>query len=84
MRQTWTMSSELKVLIDSEKFRVIVFQYSVKNNNLELEIFTSKHDPICKSKFLVITWSPQCREQKILLSSSSFFPVNKSNLHEKG
>ena len=49
-RQTWPMFSELKALFDSERFRVIVFQYRAKNDNSELGIFTSKHDPICKSK----------------------------------
>ena len=49
-RQTWPMFSELKALIDSERFRVSVFQYRAKNDNSELGIFTSKHDPRCKSK----------------------------------
>ena len=44
-RQTWPMFSELKALIDSEGFRVIVFQHRAKNDNSELGIFTSKHDP---------------------------------------
>ena len=44
-RQTWPMSSELKALIDSERFRVIVFQYRAKNDNSELGIFTFKRDP---------------------------------------
>ena len=43
------MFSEL-ALVDSEKIRVTVFQYSAKNDNSELGIFTSKHDPICDSK----------------------------------
>ena len=53
------MFSELKALIDSERFRVIVFQYRAKNDNSELGIFTSKHDPICKSKIPSYRFSVQ-------------------------
>ena len=49
-RQTWPMFSELKALVDSERFRVIVFQYRAENDNSELGFFTSKYDLICKSK----------------------------------
>ena len=38
------------------KFRVIVFQYRAKNDNLELGIFTSKHDSTCHKKLLVIVF----------------------------
>ena len=55
-RQTWPMFSESQALIDSEKFRVIVFQYRAKNDNLELGIFTSKHDSTCNKKFRVIVF----------------------------
>ena len=37
-RKTWTMFSKLKALVDSEKFRVIVFQYSAKNDNSEFSL----------------------------------------------
>ena len=37
-RQTWTMFSKLKALVDSEKFQVIVFQYGSKNDNLEFSL----------------------------------------------
>ena len=50
------MFSELKALIDSEIFRVIVFQYRAKNNNSELGIFTSKHDSTCHKKIRVIVF----------------------------
>ena len=50
MRQTWTMFSQLKALVDSEKSRGIVFKYSTKNDNSELGIFTSKHDSMCHRK----------------------------------
>ena len=46
-RQTWTMFSKLKALVDSKKFRGIVFKYSIKNGNSEL---TSKHDSTCRRK----------------------------------
>ena len=46
-RQTWPMFSELKALVDSERFRVIVVQYRAENDNSELRFFT---DLICKSK----------------------------------
>ena len=49
-RQTWPMFSELKALVDSERFRVIVFQYRAENDNSELGFFISKHDLIYKSK----------------------------------
>ena len=55
-RQTWTMFSELKALVDSEKFRIIVFGYREKNDNLELGIFTSKHDSTCHKKIRVIVF----------------------------
>ena len=55
-RQTWPMFSELKALVHSERFRVIVFQYRAKNDNSELGIFTSKHDLIVKVKFRVIVF----------------------------
>ena len=42
--------SKLKALADSEKFQVIVFQYSAKNDNSELGIFTSKHYSTCHRK----------------------------------
>ena len=32
-RQTWTLFSKLKALVDSEQFRGIVFKYSTKNDN---------------------------------------------------
>ena len=48
--QTWTIFPKLKALVDSEKFRGIVFKYSTKNDNSELGIFTSKHDSTCNRK----------------------------------
>ena len=51
-RQTWTMLSKLKALVDSGKFRGIVFKYSTKNDNSELGIFTSKHDSTCHRKIV--------------------------------
>ena len=62
-RQTWPMFSELKALVDSERFRVIVFQYRAKNDNSELGIFTSKHDPICKSKIPSYRFSVQGKKR---------------------
>ena len=44
------MFSTFKALVDSEKFRGAVFKYSKKNNNLELGIFTFKHDSTCHRK----------------------------------
>ena len=41
-RQTWPMFSELKALVDSERFQVL--------------IFTSKHDPMCHKKFRAIVF----------------------------
>ena len=40
------MFSKLKALDDSEKFRVIVFQYSAKNYNLELGIDLTRNSEI--------------------------------------
>ena len=37
-KQTSTIYSELKALVDSGKFRVIVFQYRAKNNNSEFSL----------------------------------------------
>ena len=55
-KQTWPMFSELKALIHSERFRVIVFQHRAENDKSELEIFTSKHDFTCNKKFRVIVF----------------------------
>ena len=49
-RHTWPMFSELKALVDSERFRVIAFQYRAENVNSELGFFSFKRDLICKSK----------------------------------
>ena len=56
IRQTWPMFFEVKVLVDSERFRVIVFQYRAKNDNSEFGIFTSKHDSMCHKKFRAIVF----------------------------
>ena len=40
------MFSKIKALADSEKFRVIVFQYSAKNDNLELGIHLTRNSEI--------------------------------------
>ena len=55
-RQTWPMFSELKALVDSERFRVIVCQYRAKIDNSELGIFASKHDSTCHKNFRVIVF----------------------------
>ena len=55
-RQTWPIFSELKVLVGSERFRVIDFQYRAKNDNSEIGIFTSKHDSMCHKKFRAIVF----------------------------
>ena len=57
-RQTWTMFSKLKVLIDSEKFRVIVFRYTAKTITRNSEFSLSSMIPHVKVKFRVIwEWS---------------------------
>ena len=53
-RQTWTMFSELKALVDSEKFGVIVFQYRAKNDNSEFSLQIMI--PYVKVKFRVIVF----------------------------
>ena len=41
-RQTWPMLSDLKAVVDSERFQVIVFQYRAENDNSEFRSFTFK------------------------------------------
>ena len=48
LEETRQTLSELKALVDSEKSELLFFSNGKKNS--ELKIFTSKHDPICKSK----------------------------------
>ena len=55
-RQTWPMFSELRAVVDSERFLVIVFQYRAKIDNSEFGIFTSKHDSMCHKKFRAIVF----------------------------
>ena len=45
-KQTWTMFSKVKALDGLEKFQVIIFQYSAKNDNSEFRTSTCKHDSI--------------------------------------
>ena len=52
IRQTWPMFSELKALIDSERFRVIVFQYRSKNDNSELGIHLRMNSEISENSEL--------------------------------
>ena len=80
-KKTWPMFSELKALIDSERFRVIVFQYRAKNDNSELGIFTSKHDSICKSKFRVIVFQYGAKNDNSEFSVPSMIPrVTKNSV----
>ena len=79
-RQTWPMFSQLKALIDSERFRVIVFQYRAKNDNSELGIFTSKHDPIVKVKLRVIVFQYRAKNDN---SEFEIFTSNHDSMCHK-
>ena len=70
-RQTWPMFSKLKALVDSERFRVIVFQYRAENDNSELGFFTSKHDLICKIKFRIIVFQYRAKNDNSELGIST-------------
>ena len=52
LEETRKTVSELKSLVDSEKFRVIVFQYRAKNDNSEFSL--PSMIPYVKVKFQVI------------------------------
>ena len=80
MEETRQTLCELKALVDSEKFRVIVFQYRAKNDNLELGIFTSEHDSTCHKTFRVIVFMYRAKndnsELEIHLRTNSEFSEN--------
>ena len=70
-RQTWPMFAELKALVDSERFGVIVFQYRAKNDNSELSL-PSMIPRVTKNSELMFL----CIGPKMITQNSEFTRMN--------
>ena len=68
-RQTWPMFFELKALVDSERFLVIVFRYRAKNDNSEFEFSLPSMIP-CVTKHSELSFL--CIGPKMITRNSEF------------
>ena len=78
-RHTWPMSSELKALVDPERFRVIVFQYRAENDNSDFS-YPSMISYV-KVKFRVIVFQYRAKNDNSELGI--FTSKHDSTCHKK-
>ena len=81
-RQTWPMFSELKALIDSGRFQVIVFQYRAKNDNSEFSLPSMIPRVTKKFRVIVIMYRDKNDNSELgihLRTNSEIFEVSENS-----